>query len=228
MSARTTLRALGVPAATGPLRRSSLPDMVAETIRERIRRGELRPGDPLKIDELASELEISRTPIREALGTLESMGLIERKAGRVPTVFQPSRANAREYYEMRIALEPIAGRLATPNVTDEVLDDLRSLLDEMERYEPTAWFSLNCRFHETLYAKADRPYMSNVIRGLIDRSDPYIRLYFSENDLAATQRGHRSIVDAAARRDADAVAEAIRTHLDDVVCGIVGILHDDD
>jgi DNA-binding GntR family transcriptional regulator len=209
------------------IKKVSLPDSVAAILRERIVNGELAPGDPLNIELVAAELGVSRTPVREGLAKLESMGLVNRNAGHVPTVFEPSRENALEYYEMRMALEPLAGRLAVPRVTDEVVEEMRQLVDEMDTYVPSTWFGLNRRFHEALYAVAQRPYHLQVIDGLIDRSDPYIRLYFGDHDLEVTQLGHRAILDAVVARDAERVTAAIHQHLEDVVSGLFGSLGGD-
>lgn len=200
-----------------PLVKVSLVDRVVEIVRERIGRGEMVPGETVRIEQLARELGISRTPVREAISKLEALGLLVRRTGYAATVFMPNRTEVIEYYEMRRALEPLAARLALPEVTAAQENRLRRLADAMDTLEAPNWFQLNRDFHRTLYESANRPYLVEMVENLITRSEPYQRLYFETHDLEETQRGHREILSAFLRRDEDALIEAIHDHLDHVV-----------
>ena len=85
-----------------PLQKTSLVDEVVAALREQIADGHIRPGDTLRIEVLAREFGVSRTPIREAFSKLEVEGLLVRKTGYAATVFTPARREVHEYYEMRL------------------------------------------------------------------------------------------------------------------------------
>jgi DNA-binding GntR family transcriptional regulator len=211
-----------------PLENVSLVDRIVDALRERIAVGELEPGATLRIDEVARELEVSRTPVREAISALEAQGLVVRRTNYPPTVFEPSRLEVLEYYEMRKALEPLAARLALPNVTEEALAQLESLVSSMDDLSSANWYALNREFHEGLYQPAERPFLLETIDNLIRRSEPYIRIYFKTYDLSETQRGHRRILDCVRRRDDEALQAAITDHLQGVVSEMLEVIATDE
>jgi DNA-binding GntR family transcriptional regulator len=210
-----------------PLQNVSLVDRVVNVLRERIAVGELEPGATLRIDEVARELQVSRTPVREAISALEAQGLVVRRTNYPPTVFEPSRLEVLEYYEMRKVLEPLAARLALPNVTDAILAQLESLVSGMDDLSSANWYTLNRRFHEGLYQPADRPFLLETVDNLIRRSEPYIRIYFKTHDLEETQRGHRQILACVESRDEPALEAAITEHLQVVVSGMLEVIDGD-
>lgn len=207
-----------------PLLKVSLVDRIVEALRERIARGELEPGETLRIETLAHEFGVSRTPVREAVSALEAQGLVVRQTGHAPTVFFPLGHEVREWYEIRQVLEPLAGRLALPNVTDETVDALASLVDRMDDLSVEDWYGLNRDFHEGLYRLAGRPFLLETIDSLIRRSDPYMRMYFKAYDLEETQRGHRKILESIRLRDAATLRDAIDAHLEHVLSRILEVI----
>jgi DNA-binding GntR family transcriptional regulator len=211
-----------------PFLKVSLVDRVVETLHERIAHGEISPGETLRIESLAREFGISRTPVREAISKLEAEGIVVRRTGYAATVFTASRREVLEYYEMRMVLEPLAARLAAPEVKPAALKRLEALVDAMDDFGASNWFVLNRDFHHLLYSAVDRPYLLETIDNLILRSDPYIRMYFKGHDLEETQRGHRRILEAVGNADADAVEQAIADHLQHVVTGILEVIDDDE
>src|SRR6266850_1333129 len=103
-----------------PFLKVSLVDRVVETLHDRIAQGAIVPGETLRIEALAREFGISRTPVREAISKLEAEGIVVRRTGYAATVFTPSRKEVLDYYEMRMVLEPLAARLALPQVTPDL------------------------------------------------------------------------------------------------------------
>ena len=206
----------------------SLVDRVVETLHDRIAQGLIVPGETLRIEALAREFGVSRTPVREAISKLEAQGVVVRRTGYAATVFAPFRKEVLEYYEMRMVLEPLAARLAAAEVTPNVLKKLETLVDAMDNFEATNWFVLNRDFHHVLYSAVERPYLLESIDNLIVRSDPYIRIYFKGHDLEETQRGHRRILEAVRCGDADELEQAIADHLRHVVTGILEVIDDDE
>jgi DNA-binding GntR family transcriptional regulator len=210
-----------------PLQKTSLVDEVVAALREQIADGHIRPGDTLRIEALAREFGVSRTPIREAFSKLEVEGLLVRKTGYAATVFTPVRREVREYYEMRLVLEPLAARLALPNMTPAVERRLGSLLSKMDDLTANNWYGINREFHSVLYEPSDRPFLVATIDNLIQRSDPYIRMYFETHDLEDTQREHRQILAALGKRDGDALSAAVEEHLGNALNEIVAVVSDE-
>lgn len=210
-----------------PLQKTSLVDEVVAALREQIANGHIRPGDTLRIEALAREFGVSRTPIREAFSKLEVEGLLVRKTGYAATVFTPVRREVREYYEMRLVLEPLAARLALPNMTPAVERRLGSLLSKMDDLTANNWYGINREFHSVLYEPSDRPFLVATIDNLIQRSDPYIRMYFETHDLEDTQREHRQILAALGKRDEHALSAAVEEHLGNALNEIVAVVSDE-
>ena len=209
-----------------PFLKVSLVDQVVDELRERIADGRIGPGERLSIESFAREFGISRTPVREALSKLEAQGLVVRRTGYAATVFKPLRPEVLELYEMRMALEPLAARLALPNVPPDLLSELEGLVDQMDNFEVLNWYTLNRRFHHALYVASDRPFLVQTIDNLIVRAEPYIRIYFKDPDLEQTQRGHRRILGGVQRDDEAELSAAVCEHLGHVVTGILEVIEE--
>lgn len=216
-----------MPTPIKPLRKVSLVDEVVDALREEIVAGRIRPGETLRIEALARQFGISRTPIREAISKLEAQGIVVRRTGYSATVFAPRRREVLEYYEMRLVLEPLAARLVIENMTPAVERRLARLVEEMDDFTMSRWYGLNQAFHRQLYESSDRPFLVSTIDNLIQRSDPYIRMYFASHDLEETQRGHRRILAALADRDGHELGAAVEAHLGHVVTEIVAAISED-
>jgi DNA-binding GntR family transcriptional regulator len=217
-----------VPRPIKPLQKTSLVDEVVAALRDQIADGHIRPGETLRIEGLAREFGVSRTPIREAFSKLEVEGLLVRKTGYAATVFTPVRREVREYYEMRIVLEPLAARLALANMTPAVERRLTALVSKMDDFTANNWFAINREFHDVLYEPSDRPFLRATIDNLIQRSDPYIRMYFETHDLEDTQREHRQILVSLGERDEQALSAAVEEHLTNALSEIVAVVSDDE
>lgn len=214
--------------AIKPLQKRSLVDEVVSALREQIADGHIRPGETLRIEALAREFGVSRTPVREAFSKLEVEGLLVRKTGYAATVFTPVRREVREYYEMRMVLEPLGARLALPNVTAAVERRLAGLVTKMDDLAANNWYAINREFHRVLYEPSDRPFLIATIDNLIQRSDPYIRMYFETHDLEETQQSHRQILAAVTQRDEEATAAAVERHLGQALSEIVAVISEED
>ena len=210
-----------------PLTKTSLVDEVVSALRDQLSSGALRPGETLHIEALARDFGVSRTPIREAFSRLEAEGLLVRRAGHAATVFAPLRREVLEYYEMRLVLEPLAARLALPCVTPATERKLDSLLRQMDDFAARNWYGINREFHRALYEPSGRAFLLATVDNLIQRSDPYIHMYFATHDLAETQRGHRKILSAMTRGDEGEFAAAVAEHLRHALNEIVAVIPDE-
>jgi DNA-binding GntR family transcriptional regulator len=194
----------------------TLQEALVNAIRDAILRGQLRPGEKLDQTKLSQRFGVSRMPVREALRTLASEGLINFSPHRGATVAELDPDELDEIFFLRATVEALAGRLATPRMTEAQLDELDSIREMMEAHEEDVheWLDLNDRFHFTIYEAALRPRLLGLITNLRNTCAPYINIYISSTANAARSRDeHRRIVEALRARDPQAVETIIREHV---------------
>jgi DNA-binding GntR family transcriptional regulator len=196
-----------------------MADVAYEVLQHRILSGALKPGERIDQDAEAQRLNASRMPVREALRRLEAEGLVEIFRHRGAIVRTLSLEDLEDLYVLRLALESVAGRLGTENLSAEALDSMRSQLPAMEavvqRGDPSAWIDLDWTFHETLYRAASRPRLLRTIQSLREEAKRYRTVGLALPDvLAVSLLEHRAIVDACARRDGEEVEILIRSALE--------------
>jgi len=191
---------------------------VADRLRRAILRGELRPGQKLDQNEIAALLNVSRSPVREALRTLAAEGLVAVYPHRGAVVAELSRDEFEEISLIRVNLEGMAAALAAPHVDDERIAILKSILLEMDKVSDLdQWVALNRRFHNTVYRAVHRPRLLALIQSLRNTMAPYIRLYITSNDhVDAARVGHQLIVEACINRDEKLAQLETQKHLKSV------------
>jgi DNA-binding GntR family transcriptional regulator len=154
---------------------------VAERIRAAILSGQFRPGDRLIEDRLAEEFAVSRNPIREAIRTLASEGLIEVTARRGAVVASLSPQEAEELLEVRATLEGANARLAARRRDPTVLAQLEAILlrgtDTIAAGRVADLPQLNDAFHAGLARASHNRVLADLMRTLRDRSAPLFRGY---------------------------------------------------
>lgn len=197
------------------IERHTVGSAATDQLREMIMSGVLVEGSPLRQDDLAARLGVSRTPLREAIARLEAEGLVRTDPHRGAVVIKPSIPELREVYEIREALEVLAGELAVRNATREAVAHLSGVLDEIETASSSdEWAHLNTRFHMEMYALAHRPQLQDLIGQMRNRSEVYVRLLVAKPGRSdKAQNEHREILGALERGKADDVKDAIRRHL---------------
>jgi DNA-binding GntR family transcriptional regulator len=172
------------PAVPAPRNRlgalhSPLRDKVAGELRAAILAGRFKPGARLIEDRLAEEFGVSRNPIREAIRTLASEGLIEVSARRGAVVASLSPREAEELLEVRATLEAANARLAARRRDPEVLNELRAVLDEgaaaVETGSVAELQRLNDLFHFNLAQAGHNRVLADLMHTLRDRSAPLFR-----------------------------------------------------
>lgn len=146
------------------------PADIVQAVRADIMSGLLRPGDALIQDNLAKHYGVSRIPIREALKHLEAEGLVDVIYGGGTVVHSPDRAEISEIFEIRLQLEPHVLRLSLERLGPrdfEAAEAAILLLQQPERRISIG--EIDQRFHDAIYAGADRPLHLNQIRQLRTR-----------------------------------------------------------
>jgi len=197
----------------------SLTDEIAEIIRERILKGEYKIGEKIKENQLATELRVSRTPIREAFKQLESEGLMEYIPNRGCFARGFTRRDMHDIYSVRKALEQLAVEWAVERISDEEIESLKSQIDLMEFYtkrnDVKKCLDLDIEFHQTIYGSTRSRFLSQILRSYQD----YIvqaRLVasYDEQMLKDVLEEHMAILNAVVNRDPQNASEKMRIHLD--------------
>jgi DNA-binding GntR family transcriptional regulator len=200
-----------------PLRRD-----VYETLREAILLGRLAPGTRVVEAEIARQMAISRGPIREALRQLEQDGLVEYRPRRGTVVATLTRERMLHTYAVRATLEGLAAALAAEHATDEELEELKGLLEEMEAYsradDMTAMLRADVQFHERMCSFADNPVLLKTWKALEPLAWTLLSGAKQQNryTLAELTDRHRPLLDALLRRDPDRAAEVARAHTTEI------------
>jgi len=133
------------------MERHVLADEVYRVLLSRIMLAELLPGEPVVAAQVAEELDVSSSPVRDALHRLRAEGLIEKQPGGGWSVVCPTLDDMRDVYEAREALEGLAAGLAARQGSDEHLDGLTGVLDELDRCaalsDPGPYVQADMQFH---------------------------------------------------------------------------------
>ncbi len=158
---------------------SQLPTGAYEFLRSRILSGALPPNSRLKEQELAAQLRISRTPVREALARLEIEGLVRRSPRRGAVVSPVELDEVDEIYEIRAALEALVARRACDRATGEELNEmeqaLRAAQECREAGDADALLKNTVHFHQLFNRSSRSPRLIALLRSLEDRLEPFRR-----------------------------------------------------
>jgi DNA-binding GntR family transcriptional regulator len=193
-------------------------EFVADELRRRILSGELEAGTWLRQNEIAEQLQVSSTPVREAFTALAREGLVRQDAHRGVVVFQPTLQEIRETYEVRIALEPLATEFAAKLATEADLAAIERLRQAMSHSKDSLeYVELNREFHRVIYQSSGRELLLQMIERLRDASEMYIRriaIKHSARYRAAVEREHAEIVTALRARAPKRARKAMEQHLE--------------
>ena len=152
----------------------SLSEVVSEQIRGRILDGSLKPGERLVEDRLSAELGVSRVPVREALRGLSAEGLVTLLPRRGATVVEVTPKSVAELVEVRALLEGLNARLAAQRHDPEIVAQLKETLARGNEAAKTGTAEelarLNAEFHERLAEASRNSVLSDVMRGLRERT----------------------------------------------------------
>ena len=198
----------------------SLTDEIANIIRERILKGEYRIGEKIKETQIATELQVSRTPIREAFKLLETEGLIDYIPNRGCFAKGFTKQDIEDIYAVRKALEVLSVEWAVNRITDEEVARLQEQSDLMEFYtsrkESKKVLEINSDFHGIIYNAAGSRFMAQVLRSYKEYIERTRQVIHSEQreylDEILTE--HKAILDAIKDRDLERAKAAMAEHLD--------------
>ncbi len=197
--------------------RATLSDQIYEYLRGEILTGRFAPGERLDLGELVEQLKVSKMPVKEAIGRLAAEGLLDVQAQRGTFISRVEPRELAETFEVRCALEMLAGELACARVKKSDTEQLRRLIAEMEQSaEVGRHLELNFEFHSLIVELADNRKLAETYHRLrvpIQVAGIHYRSESWQDRIAQEQKEHRAIVRALEQKDAEAVARAIRDHI---------------
>lgn len=209
-----------------------LRDVVFNTLRQAILKGELKPGERLMEIALAERLGVSRTPIREAMRKLELEGLVVMIPRRGAQVANITEKDLNDVLEVRIALENMAIEKACENMTEDSMSKLWVAAKEFER--TTAEGNLvkmaeaDVAFHEIIYQASGNRRLIQVLNNLREQIYRYRVEYLKEEETRnLLVREHEEMTRALRDRDVKRAQEIVYEHIENQRMGIIQSIHTD-
>jgi DNA-binding GntR family transcriptional regulator len=196
----------------------SLKDKAYNVIKSAILSLKLKPGDPLVESDLAQQLGISKTPVRDALLELEREGFVTKILFKGTYVTEVTLKDVREVFQVRAVLEGLAARLAAPLLSAEELEDTEEIITAAEAALAEGDIALcsehGKRFHNLIINKAGNQWLQSITRNLDDHLQRFRLLSDQINGrLNKSLKEHRKILEALRGRDPLAAEESVRDHL---------------
>jgi DNA-binding GntR family transcriptional regulator len=196
----------------------TLAEHVTEQLRDAIIQGDLKPGEPLLLAELAKRLDVSIMPVREALKKLQSEGLVEQPPQKEARVTMLSLVDLDDTYAARILLETRVIRRSAAVFTEDNYLQLSSILERYEAaYEAgndAEGRRLHKAFHFGMYAVGGSSWLLRLISMLWDNSERYRRLTLTQRGTVHDRRReHNAILDACRQNNPELAASHLEHHL---------------
>ena len=201
-----------------PVSRASLHEQAAHRLREMLVEGRISPGAKLNERELSKVLNVSRTPLREAIKLLAAEGLVELLPNRGAIAVNLSEADVLNTFEVMAGLEAQSGELAAQRITNAELGEIKALHFEMlaayTRRDLPAYYRLNSAIHSAINAAAKNP----VLTATYNQVNARLRaLRFRSNQdggkWKSAVREHELMIDALSAHDAQAMRAVLASHL---------------
>lgn len=199
-----------------------LRDVVFNTLRQAILRGELKPGERLMEIQLANKLGVSRTPIREAIRKLELEGLVLMIPRKGAEVAQITEKSLRDVLEVRRALEELAVQLACDRMTAKGLEELKQAAEEFEAVlgnnDITIVAEADVAFHDVIYMATDNQKLISLLNNFREQMYRYRVEYLKQKErYAQILQEHNDIVAAIEKGEKHRATEVTCRHIDNQV-----------
>lgn len=195
-----------------------LRDVVFNTLRQAILKGELKPGERLMEIALANRLGVSRTPVREAIRMLELEGLVIMIPRKGAQVAQITEQDLNDVLEVRLGLEELAVRFACKRITDEEIKELGLAVREFERKmtdnDLSALAEADVKVHEIIYNATHNRRLVQIINNIREQMYRYRVEYLKDVESRKTLvKEHYEVWEALKHRDEEKAAEKICVHI---------------
>ncbi|WP_299938484.1 GntR family transcriptional regulator [uncultured Pelagimonas sp.] len=198
--------------------KQSLPEVIANDLRERILSGDMAEGEIIRQEALAEEYDVSRMPIREALKRLNAEGLVQWTNNRGGSVTKHSLGQIGEIFDLRILIEVDLFRRAIPAMTTTDYSRCETLLEQMEASyiedDVGKWGTLNHAYHSALYGAAGRELTKELLDRINLQSDRYVRMHLSVmKQREPAKEEHRKLLDLAQKGNVEEACALLAHHI---------------
>lgn len=199
---------------------TTVSDSVYLWIKNAIIQGDFKPGEHIAQESLTKKLGVSRTPVRDAMKRLEAEGLVITRPHCGAVVFQLTRENLNEIYDVRILMEQYCAARTCIRATAEDIAEIDNINLRMLNYPNTSkeFMQLDRQFHRLICAPSGCTNTIEILEGLWNKCDSFKSIYYSlEGRANDTLAEHARIVQGLKKRNVAEIKEAISDHLKDVV-----------
>lgn len=195
-----------------------LRDVVFNTLREAILKGEIKPGERLMEIHLANMLGVSRTPIREAIRMLEQEGLAVTVPRKGAQVAKMTEKDLQDVLEIREALDNLAVIAACERKTAEQFDKLKTAMkvfeDATTKSDVRAIVQADEDFHDVIYEMAHNPRLMSIVGNMREQMYRYRYEYLKNTEIYGQLiKEHRGIIEGFEKNDAEYLKKVMHTHL---------------
>ena len=202
------------------VQKQSLSSVICSQLEDMILSGDIKPGERINESQLSSLLGVSRAPIREACRQLERHGMVEVRVNKGTFVRELNITEVEELYEIRAALDALAGEKAAMATDTGELDTLSNHLKDMKTASQSddhdALFKANVEFHMTVMRMAGNINLMSLYEGVCKKASLFRRTSLSlPGRLLESTRQHEAIFKAIADGDASKAAELMKHHIMD-------------
>jgi DNA-binding GntR family transcriptional regulator len=198
-----------------PIARRTVAAEAAVILRQRILSGDLRAGQPIRQEQIAQELGVSRIPLREALKQLEAEGFVTIEPHKGAVVSTLSLAEVEELFELRIHLESWLLKDAIPRMREADFAQLDAIIDESRVPDNLAhWGDINWRLHEAMYRPAGKPISLRFLKRIHDNLDRYLRLQIAlTQDWDRAHGDHQRLIELSRAGDVETAVAVLERHI---------------
>ena len=205
--------------------RTRLVDEVVEVIRDRIYEGDYQPGAPIRQEQLATELNVSRTPLREALRMLEREGLVKVAPGRGLRVVTADLPALLDAYQVREMIDGLAARLFARNADGALAARLDATIAEQEAaldpWTPTAYTAANVAFHRAIVEGSQNEHVVAQLPLVRMTSQIFTPLKLLDAERAASAvEEHRAVAAAIAAGNEEDAERLARAHIHTTIAAL--------
>lgn len=208
-----------------------LRDVVFNTLREAILKGELKPGERLMELQLAAKLGVSRTPIREAIRMLEQEGLAVTVPRKGAEVAKMTEKDMEDVLQIREALDELAVKIACEQIQDDQLQELSETMHEFEESTKTGNVKkiaeADVKFHDIIYQSTGNPKLVNMLNNLREQMYRYRVEYLKdESNYPTLMKEHKDIVEGLREKNKERVAEAMYKHVNNQAVAVKAMIRE--
>lgn len=209
-----------------------LRELVFESLREAIISAQLRPGERMMEIQLAEEMGVSRTPIREAIRKLELEGLVVMVPRKGAYVAGLSLKDIADVFEIRRALEGLAAELAADRITEEELETLERYLvviaEQIDNGDIEKVVQTDTDFHTQLYQASRNSRLSQIINNLREQIQRFRTTSLSyPGRMKEALEEHRKIVEAISGRDGETARKVAMEHIENAENSMMSMIQQD-